>query len=304
MDIVQLKQQIKSGQLENVYIMTGEEIGIMNIYVNKMGDDIVRADSVLSIWRQLTSKSLMEGFKTYVVRDDKDFLKEERVWTRLSSEVKYGRLILIYTELDKRSKFYKHFQSDLVVFEKMTKAQLVAYVIKDKDLSLRKADAEYLVDACQCDYTQVNCEMDKLKRFEYTDVRDAIDQIVISPESYNSFSFMNCLLQNKSEKAVQQLHYLMQQGESSIMLLGLMYSNFRQAAEVLGQKSTDSKEIAEKLKMNAWQVSNILNNFNYQPASTLAAMRIIQDCESGIKLGKYEETKAAMIATVRILGLA
>ena len=44
MDIVKLKKQIKENKLDNFYILAGEELGVLNMYINKMGNNIVRAE--------------------------------------------------------------------------------------------------------------------------------------------------------------------------------------------------------------------------------------------------------------------
>ena len=71
MDITVLKDQIIKNNLSNVYIFTGEEIGIQNIYLNQMSKvlnmPITRADSVSEIYNKCTSKSLFGSSKGFYV---------------------------------------------------------------------------------------------------------------------------------------------------------------------------------------------------------------------------------------------
>ncbi len=69
--LVQLKKDIKNNTLDNFYIFEGEEIGILNMYINQMGKTIIRADEVENIWRRLTTSSIsMESGLVFVVRGD------------------------------------------------------------------------------------------------------------------------------------------------------------------------------------------------------------------------------------------
>ena len=66
--------------LKHFYIFVGEEIGIINIYLNQIAKTVkmplVRADSVLSIYTKCTSRSLFNNDAClYVIRNDNDFMK-------------------------------------------------------------------------------------------------------------------------------------------------------------------------------------------------------------------------------------
>ena len=97
MDIVKLKSQIKSGKLDNLYVFVGEEIGLMNLYISKMSSEAHRVDNVAGVWKRLTSRGLGKGKPFYVVRDDKEFMQAEKVWTTAEKMIKYGTLVLLYT---------------------------------------------------------------------------------------------------------------------------------------------------------------------------------------------------------------
>ena len=79
MNIIDLKQQIIQNKLDNFYVFTGSEIGIINTYLNNMSTTlkipIQRPDTVLSIYSKCTSKSMFgstRGF--YVIRNDFIFI--------------------------------------------------------------------------------------------------------------------------------------------------------------------------------------------------------------------------------------
>lgn len=306
MDIVKLKSQIKSGKLDNLYVFVGEEIGLMNLYIGKMCSEARRVDNVASVWKKLTSRGLGGGKAFYVVRDDKEFLQAEKVWSVAEKMVRYGTLVLLYTNLDKRSRFYKEFEGRIVTFDKMTRPQLIKFVISQFPFEVTEEQADYLCEACNDDYTQIGNEIDKLCRIRamvtHQSFQKTVDEIVRAPKYADTFSMANNVMQYNGKKAVEQMQFLLDNGESGIGMITVLYNNFRNAVQVLS--STESaKEISEKYGIHIAAVSNILNNFDYSLDGAIRAMRILQDAESGIKSGKYAEDKAPMIALCRILNL-
>ena len=306
MDIVKLKSQIKSGKLDNLYVFVGEEIGLMNLYIGKMCSEAHRVESVAGVWKRLTSRGLGGGKNFYVVRDDKEFLQAEKVWSTAEKMIRYGTLVLLYTSLDKRSRFYKEFESRIVTFDKMTRPQLIKFVISQFPFEVTEEQADYLCEACNDDYTQIGNEIDKLCRIRamvtHQSFQRTVDEIVRAPKYADTFSMANNVMQYNGKKAVEQMQFLIENGESGIGMITVLYNNFRNAVQVLS--STESaKEISEKYGIHIAAVSNILNNFDYSLEGAIRAMRILQDAESGIKSGKYAEDKAPMIALCRILNL-
>ena len=312
MDIVKLKSQIKSKKLDNFYIFVGEEIGLMNLYIGKMCSEAHRVDNVASVWKRLTSRGLGNNKSFYVVRDDKEFLQADKVWSVAEKMIRYGTLVLLYTNLDKRSRFYKEFEDRIVTFDKMTRPQLVKFVISQfpERFKVNEDKAEYLCEACGDDYTQIQNEIDKLTRlmtssngiFHEVGFRQTVDEIVRAPKYADTFSMANNVMQYKGKKAVEQMQFLLDNGESGIGMITVLYNNFRNAVQVLSSTNS-AKEISEKYGIHIAAVSNILNNFDYSLSGAIKAMRILQEAETGIKNGKYAENKAPMIALCRILNL-
>lgn len=306
MDIVQLKSQIKSKKLDNLYVFVGDEIGLMNFYISKMSEESHRVDDVASVWKKLTSRALGGGKPFYVVRDDKEFMQAEKVWSVADKMIRYGTLVLLYTNLDKRSRFYKAMESHIVTFDKMTRAQLVKLAISRFPFEITEKQADYLCEACNDDYTQLLNEIDKLCRIRalvtHQSFEKTVDEIVRAPKYADTFSMANNVMQYNGKKAVEQMQFLLDNGESGIGMITVLYNNFRNAVQVLSASGT-AKEISEKYGIHIASVSNILNNFDYSVDGAMRAMRILQDAESGIKNGKYAEDKAPMIALCKILNL-
>ena len=149
MTIIDLKDQIIKNNLSNFYIFTGTEIGIINIYLqqmsNKLGLPITRADSILSIYDKCQGGSLFgdsTGF--YVIRDDRDFMKQEQLFDTIKTSIRKNVIVLLYDKIDSRLKFGKHFKDDIVAFEKLTPNVLKSYI--KKEIPLSDKNIETLMD--------------------------------------------------------------------------------------------------------------------------------------------------------------
>lgn len=293
MDLVQLKKQIKEKKLDNFYILAGEEIGILNIYINKMGTNIVRADEVADVWRNLTTRTFGRNDTVYVVRDDKKFMSMEKVWENITDKIKNGILVICITNLDKRSKFYKAFQDRVVIFEKMTEAQLLHFCKKQLP-SVSDNILKYLIYLCNNDYTRVENEIDKIKRLNKVVTEQLLEDIIIPPKESTAFTFVDAVLRGEYVNAIFDLNNLLSNNESGVMLLGLLYSNFRNAILVVGNKDGNHG-------VNGYIAKQLKEKLVYEPNELLAIVRIIQRYEKGIKTGMYDENYAIQAATLEIL---
>ena len=293
MDLVQLKKQIKEKKLDNFYILAGEEIGILNIYINKMGTNIVRADEVADVWRNLTTRTFDRNDTVYVVRDDKKFMSMEKVWENITDKIKNGILVICITNLDKRSKFYKAFQDRVVIFEKMTEAQLLHFCKKQLP-SVSDNILKYLIYLCNNDYTRVENEIDKIKRLNKVVTEQLLEDIIIPPKESTAFTFVDAVLRGEYVNAIFDLNNLLSNNESGVMLLGLLYSNFRNAILVVGNKDGNHG-------VNGYIAKQLKEKLVYEPNELLAIVRIIQRYEKGIKTGMYDENYAIQAATLEIL---
>ena len=293
MDLVQLKKQIKDKKLDIFYILAGEEIGILNIYINKMGTNIVRADEVADVWRNLTTRTFGRSDTVYVVRDDKKFMSMEKVWENITDKIKNGILVICITNLDKRSKFYKAFQDRVVIFEKMTEAQLLHFCKKQLP-SVSDNILKYLIYLCNNDYTRVENEIDKIKRLNKVVTEQLLEDIIIPPKESTAFTFVDAVLRGEYVNAIFDLNNLLSNNESGVMLLGLLYSNFRNAILVVGNKDGNHG-------VNGYIAKQLKEKLVYEPNELLAIVRIIQRYEKGIKTGMYDENYAIQAATLEIL---
>ena len=81
MKLPDLQKQIVSNNIDHVLLLFGEEVAIMNIYLDKIykatGGDVFRFDSVKEAYEKLVQRRITtSGSRLFVVRDDRNSLRQ------------------------------------------------------------------------------------------------------------------------------------------------------------------------------------------------------------------------------------
>lgn len=315
MTIIDLKDQIIKNNLSNFYVFTGNEIGIINIYLkqmsNKLGLPITRADSVLSIYGKCQGGSLFgdsTGF--YVIRDDRDFMKQEQLFDTIKTSIRKNVIVLLYDKIDSRLKFGKHFKDDIVAFEKLTPNVLKSYIKKEIDLSDKNIDT--LMELCGGRYDMCMLEVDKIK--QYTDSLYLLCNkkdydagfsellkcgVIYQPEETDVFKFTDAVCNRNKKLAFELEQVLMANNNSSINILGTLYNSMK---SVMLIQVCEGKNISEVTGLD-----NRLIYFNkkyvgkYSSGELVKAIKLISKVIEGVKNGWIDDVYATKYVLVNIL---
>ena len=291
MELNQLQSDIKSNNLKSIYVFTGDENEIMNIYLNAISNSIVRCDTVAVALSQCGNKSLIDfSSKVFTVFEDEEFLKAENGWNNVKEIVGKNTLILIYSNIDKRSKFYKRFKDDIIEFNSLPPNILVKY-IKQK-INLSDMYINDLIKITDGSYTKALLEIDKINNFTNEDNKDSafvkLKKDGIIKESYGNLciNFMDALLKRDSKKACLYGKLLKDSKESEIYVLAVIYNGFRQVLCVQGL--ADRTDMTTKTGLTAWQVKQACQYLNYYSLPELKEnLLYIRKLEVGLKVGKF-----------------
>ena len=315
MTIIDLKDQIIKNNLSNFYIFTGTEIGIINIYLqqmsNKLGLPITRADSILSIYGKCQGGSLFgdsTGF--YVIRDDKDFMKQEQLFDTIKTSIRKNVIVLLYDKIDSRLKFGKHFKDDIVAFEKLTPNVLKSYI--KKEIPLCDKNIETLMEVCGGSYDMCMLEVDKIK--QYTDSLYLLCNkkdydtgfsellkcgVIYQQEETDVFKFTDAVCNRNKKLAFELEQVLMANNNSSINILGTLYNSMK---SVMLIQVCESKNISEVTGLD-----NRLIYFNkkyvgkYSSGELVKAIKLISKVIEGVKNGWIDDVYATKFVLVNIL---
>lgn len=300
MDITTVKNHIKQRTPSPFYIFTGPEVKLQDIYITKLANintlQVIRVDCISDIFKRLRNRSFVTQNYCYVVRDDKEFMNNEKGWEELEKIIHKTNdmLVLLITNVDKRNKFYKKYKDRIVEFEYMTEPILIKYIQKDIDLS--EDNCKKLIEVCENDYSRILLEIDKIRLFQHSDsgsknynsaFEELLDQrIIYQPPKDAIFDFVDAVLRRK-KKAFDLLEQCYAVGESTIVLLSVLYNNVKQVLQV---QSCNSNDIAKTTGLTGWQIKCAKEKMNYYSIGDLVYMlEFIQDVEKKIKTGEIEE---------------
>lgn len=319
MNINDVKRQIKDKSLSSYYVFTGEEIEVQRIYINKIAEvanlSVVRADTVSSIWDIITRPTLFDEKHVYVVRDDKDFLSNEKLQKRLDEDIFNGNiLIMLLTNVDKRTKFYKSYSERIIVFERLSSEVLKKYV--KQAITLNNANCERFIAICENDYSRILLEIDKIKHFieaykngNTCNLSDCSPDtvfnclvsngVIYTPPNDAIFDLVDAILLRQPKRVYNLLQQCYAVGEANMVILTVLYNNAKQVLQV---QSCDSKDIAKSTGLNGWQIKCAKERAgHYRIGELVNILRLIQKIQKGIVTGQMEDSISVEYLLVNIL---
>ena len=303
MDLTSLKTHIKNKTLNPAYIFTGPEVGVMDIYIKQMAKvqdaTIVMLDGIEDLAKKMHRGSIVKNASIYILRDSKEFTQDIDLARKVMQKnaLSGAILILIYSNIDKRSKVYKEFQDQIVDFQPMKPEVLVKYI--QKEITLSNGAYMKLIEVCESDYSRILLEVDKIKR--YAKSRDISPEasfailmqtgVIFQPPKDAVFDFVDAVLKGKRELAFELLKSSYEYGEATMVLLSNLYNSTKQLLQVQSFKG-DGK-ITEATGLTPFQVKLASERKGRNSTGDLIyLMRLVRDTEKGIKTGAIEEQMA------------
>jgi len=305
MEISDVKQQIKTGNLDKIYIFYGEEYQVIKIYLKMMAKkanlELTYADSLMDIMTGAKTKSLIQSHHLYVIMDDKEYLTNEKMWEQFKG-LKEDIVVFYYTSADKRLKFWKNNKDRAIEFAKLDNQVLTKYIKKDAPLS--DSACEKLIDMCQNDYGRILLEIDKIKAYSIAEAitpdgafEELVKQRVIYYQPKDAiFDFVAAFLERRPSKAYNLLQQSKAVGEANMVILSVLYNNIKTLLQV------QSAENYKTLGLNGFVLKNTLPyRGNYSNGELVKAMKLIRNIEKGIKTGQIPDELSIEYLMVQIL---
>lgn len=310
MNLAELKKSIVDKNLDNVYIFTGDEIKIMNIYTHQIAKVqnriLTRKDTVAEIFKTLKIAKLTKESNVYVILDDFAFLKEEKYWEQLMTATKDHTIILIYSHLDKRGKFYKTYKDKICEFEKLNEVMLAKYVQKEIDLTTDSAKQLSLM--CDNSYNRILLEVDKLKnlsqvyniKHEEAFGKMLKEGLIYTQETEIVFKLVDAICKRDVETTFKLLKDLDVTKESPIAILSLLYTNIKSI--LLVSVCPPGAKVSETTGLTGWQIKMVYEKgYHYEPSELLDIMGQIKYTDEAIKIGKIEPQNAIPFLVANVM---
>lgn len=303
MEVYSVLNDIKNGTLRNFYIFAGEEWKVQQIYIEQIAKvknlKIKRINSINDIYNQLQNKSLLSSNFCFVCRDDEAIIRNEQLW----AQVRKGKIfsnhiyILLLTNIDKRTKFYKAFQDEICIFEHLEPKILKKYI--QKEIDLNDKNCQILMEICEYDYGRCLLEIDKIQKYAEGNVvlikniyNNAFEILLESGAIYQPpkdaiFDFVDAVLRHEVNKSFELLQECYNIGEATMVMLSVLFNNTRNVLQV---QACNNNDVSKATGLTGWEIKLAKEKLGYYDTDYLVYMlRQIQKTERGIKQGKIDE---------------
>jgi len=312
MQLNELRQSIVDKKLNNYYMFVGEEVKIMDTYIQQIVKTFdlepIRIDNLNSIYSKLTSGNLAGKKKCYIISNDEDFVKgeNEKVWDRVKDMNFQCVVIMTYYSLDKRTKFYKfHNEKSLMTqFDVLSSEVLKKYITKEIDLSSNYC--EELIGICKGNCSRILLEVDKIKCLAQAQDTTAncayntlIEEGVINvPTEDLIFPLIDAITLGNSALSYT-IWDKIKKVENSMAVLSLLYNNFRNVLSV--QLAGNVQGICEFTGLTPFQVKLAKERMGvFNKEQLVSIIKAVRKVEKGIKIGWIEEPMAIKYVLTQI----
>jgi DNA polymerase III subunit delta len=295
----QLKSELDAGQLQNLYIFTGDEKEVLRRYIKRVDENAQTVESVSSLWKHLSSKGLFnKGDKTFVLYNDKEIteMKVKEIVRFVGSHT----LILVFDSIDKRKTFFKQSESFITVFEKFNEQQLSSIVqskLKTSD-ELSQVIAKYSNN----EVSRLELEIDKLKHLDAEITLELVNELISAPIEDRIFEMIDSVAKKQKVRAFDLFYDLMEMKESPIKIVSLLYSKFKQVFLVQSYFSLNNAELAGRTGLTFYQVNfarDLAGNFSND--KLIHILKNIQQTEVEMKTGQVDINLGMNALLVEIL---
>lgn len=305
-----LKNDIKTGQFKNMYLLTGEEVYLKLQYAKKLQDALIPPDdkvnlncyegkvSVQELIDQAETLPFFAERRLLVVKDSGLFVSSgEQLAEYLEHVPQTTCFMFVESEVNGRQKLYNTVKKNgrAVEFKRQREDVLVRWilgVLKQRNKNITRNAMQLFRQRTGDDMYTIRNEMNKL--LAYTLDRDAItvedvETICTARVEDKIFDMIGAMASGEHKRAVELYCDLLTLDEPPVRILVLITRQFNQLLQVkeLRSHGYDVMSIAEKLNMKDFIARNNVRRAEHFTSEKL--MSLVRQCiwtEEAIKTGK------------------
>ena len=143
--------------------------------------------------------------------------------------------------------------------------------------------------------------MQEQKRLDYDKAFEILlkDGTIYTPPRDAIFDLVDAILDRKVNESFDLLRQSYAVGEATMVMLSVLYNNTKAVLQV---QSCQSNDISKSTGLTGWQIMNAKKHLNhYCNGELIHIMRLVRECEKGIKTGQYEDGNVMEYILVNVL---
>lgn len=319
-----LNEDLKTGQLKQVYLLYGEESYLKKQYKDRLSEAMLPGGDTMNYryyeGKEADVKEIIDLAETMpffaprrlIVMEDTGFFKSASQaladYIKTMPETTY--FVFVESEVDKRGKLYKAVKDkgrtvELGRQDANTLLRWVLGMIKKEGKQISQSSATYFLTKVGDDMENIHGELEKL--FCYTLEKpeitmEDIEAVCTTHIDNQIFDMVNAVAEKKQRMALSYYYDLLALKEPPMRILYLMARQFRILMETcdLLKRGYGKKEIAQKVKVPPFAVGKYLAQG--QRFTEKELRRILEDCagtETDVKTGKLSDTMAVELLIIQ-----
>ena len=331
---IELKKQIKSGELSGLYYFSGDETFMRDYYAAEIKKAVVgdgmeefnlnvyddRTFSTADIENAVSSYPMMSDRKMILFRDTGILGKSEEdkeFFVELFQDIPdYVVMVVCERQADKTYSPYKALKkyAKCVDFPYRKADDLkpwLARAAQRADKSLAAPDINYLIEHCGPSMANLRSEFQKVvayvgARKEIT--RKDIDACITLSDEYQIYLLTDAVFDRKSEKAYQILREFKQKAKDNpaqkvIASFGYSYADMLRAKMLLSEGSTDSEIIAALSGPDFVRKKSLRFAQKVSENYLKCAVEAVKEADLKSKSGALEEWAAVEMLIARMMAM-
>lgn len=319
-----LSEEIKSGQLKQVYILYGEEAYLRNQYKEKLKNALLGEGDSMN-FHYFEGKDVRSG-EVIDLAETMPFLAERRVIilensglfshggeelaTYLEAPSETAYFVFVEPTVDKRSKLYKAATAKgrAIEFGAQDEAVLKRWILgflKKENKNITERDLDFFLDKTGSDMENIRGELEKL--LCYCLDRDVItaqdiEKVCTKQVSNQIFDMINAVAEKKQKTAMALYYDLLTLKEPPMRIMILIARQFNMLLQVkeLRNKGLDANAIGTKVGLAGFIAKKYVAQASKFKEDDLR--RALADCvesEEAVKTGRMNDVMSVELLIVK-----
>lgn len=318
-----LNQDIKTGQLNHVYLLYGEEAYLRKQYKDRLKEAIIGDDTMnyhyyegksISVGEIIDQAETMPFFadKRLIVLENSGLFKGggEELAEYLKTPAETVYFLFVDAEVDKRSKLYKAVSAkgcavEFGIQDETTLKRWILGMVKKENKKISEAALNYLLEMTGTDMENIRRETEKL--FSYCLDKEAIterdiEQICTRRISSHIFDMINAIADRRQKKALELYYELLALKEPPMRILVLITRQFSLLLQVkeLAGKGYQGRTIGEKVGLPGFIAGKYVTQASrFKKEELRETVEACVEAEEAIKTGRLNDNMSVELLIIK-----
>lgn len=319
-----LNEEIKTGQLKQIYLLYGEEDYLRSQYRDKLKKALTGEDDTMN-YHYFEGKDVPVGEiidlaetlpffadRRVILIENSGLFKHggEALAEYLTAPAESASFIFAEKEIDKRSKLYKAVSAkgravEFKVQDENILKRWVLGMLKKENKKITERDLEFFLEKTGTSMENISKELEKLFCYcleKEAVTREDIEEICTRQVNNQIFDMMNAIAEKKQKKAMELYYDLLTLKEPPMRILFLLARQFNILLQVkaLKKKGHDNKSIGEAVGLPGFIAGKYVTQAGR--FSTEDLKQAVIDCveaEEAVKTGRMNDVLSVEVLLVK-----